>query len=165
MAGFGMVLNGLQALFELFMIMKFGVNILNVLQLILAISSLMATMRYLETLSGTNTCTTEEECPANSGNGFISQGQVDYLAYYDLKVISNDTVSQKQNIQKILALLNQDPTFLESNYGTRKKYIYVGDTNDVYINDDSVIIAISQKQLFSGTSISALINQSTASLQ
>lgn len=164
---FGLAINGIQALFELFKILQGGlknIGITNILTLLMAGSSLIATLNYLSDMGATNNCTTDEECPDSEGEGFISQGETDYLYYYDLNVLSGDKATHRDNIQRILSLLSEDPDFLETNFGDKKKYIYVGDTNDMYVNDDSVIIAISKKQLYSGSSISALVNQSTASI-
>jgi hypothetical protein len=157
-SGLHIMVGGIQALFELFMIMRNGLSITNVLNLIMAITSIVATLNYLQTMTGTNTCTIDQtEC--NNPNATSTTSS--YLAYYEVTVISSDSSEHSANIQKIISILNSDPTILEKNFPGKQKYIFIGNTNDAYVTDQVAVIAISKDRLYAtNTSPMALISNS-----
>jgi hypothetical protein len=161
---FGLAINGIQALFELMLILRRGIGITNVLQLILAIGSIVATLNYMQTMNGTNACTTDDECLTifDSESSVTPGGETDYLYYYDLNVISSESQYHQQNIQRVLSLLGDNPDFLNNTFGDKQKYIYIGNTTDTYVNEYVAIIAINKNDLYSNNDIGALINTSVA---
>jgi hypothetical protein len=144
-----LLIGGIQAIWELFMMWKRGLDFSNLLQFILAISGLIATLNYMQTMSGTNNCTIYDECfwKKDSTTGG-SQMNNDYLAYYNVNVVTSNSADRQADISKVLQLLDRDPDALKSDYTNNKSiYVYVADTDDIYVNNDMVILAISHNTL------------------
>jgi len=166
---FNGVISGIQSLFEILRYLSEGLSLKNILPFILACMSLLSiytTINYLQTMDATNSCTTKQECvKQNASSPFISEGgTLDYLAYYDVTVISKDENARAENIQRVLSLLSENPLILNKTFGAKTKYLYIGDTSDIYTNEEMAVVAINKQQLFSNYNISYLIDQSRASI-
>ena len=89
---------------------------------------------------------------------FTSSSTSNYLAYYDVTIVSADQSKHVTNIQKITAMLDKDITLLERTFPGKQKYIFVNDTNDSYINDTMAVVSIAQNSLYYDDTNLALIS-------
>ena len=155
MSLFNLAVNGIQALLQLISILRNGISLDNILSLIMALASLITTFNYMQTMSGTNSCSTPEEC-AKQNTNTIQAPATNHLAYYNVTIMSADSNSHNANIRRIIALLDAEPGILDTTYGNRRKYIYIGKTNDIYANDENVVIGVTQNSLYTNNSITAI---------
>jgi hypothetical protein len=144
--GFRTLLGGIQAIFELLIAFRNGFKFEKLMNYMMALISAMSFLYNLDKFVNTNACTIDgEEC---NNKYAATSSKSNYLANYDVTIVSADQSKHVANIQKITAMLDRDPTILERTYPGKQKYIFVNDTDDSYVNDTLAVIAISQNSLY-----------------